>query len=96
MTSGTHQVAEERRSLLEFPCEFPLKVFGFHSVDFEQKVLEILVPRCPQTEHFDIRQNQSKKGKYIALTITFTAYSQQQLDDIYQDLYDSEDVVMTL
>ena len=38
----------------------------------------------------------SKGGKYQALTLTFTAYSQQQLEEIYQDLYDCEHVVMSL
>lgn len=86
----------ERPALLEFPCEFPLKVFGHQADDFEAHVLELLAKRCPKTENFDVRQNKSRGGKYISLTITFTAYSQQQLDDIYRDLHAAERVVMTL
>ena len=41
-------------------------------------------------------ENESKKGKYQSLTITFTAQSRQQMDDIYQSLSDSEHVVMSL
>ncbi|MDJ0880003.1 MAG: DUF493 domain-containing protein [Gammaproteobacteria bacterium] len=82
--------------LLEFPCEFPLKVFGLNDEGFEADVLELVRQHCPTNTEFQVTRNQSKQGKYQALTITFTAYSRQQLDDIYQSLTDSEQVVMSL
>ena len=83
-------------ALIDYPSQFPLKVFGNQSDDFEPIVLDLIRARCPQAEHIDIRRRPSKGGKYLALTLTFTVYSQQQLEEIYQDLYDCEQVVMSL
>lgn len=82
--------------LIEYPSRFPLKVFGNQTDQFEQTVLELVKARCPQTEHFEVRRRASKGGKYTALTVTFTAYSQKQLEDIYRDLYECEQVTMSL
>ena len=82
--------------LLEYPGRFPLKVFGSQSDKFEEIVLALIKARSPKTEHFEVTRRESKGGKYIALTVTFTAYSQKQLEDIYQDLYECEHVVMSL
>ena len=82
--------------LMEFPCEFPLKVFGLNNDGFEAIVLELVSAHCPQSTEFKVTRNESKKGKYRSLTITFIAHSRQQMDDIYQSLTDSEHVVMSL
>jgi hypothetical protein len=87
---------ESALGLIEYPSRFPLKVFGNHSDEFESIVLELVRARCPQAEHIEISRRTSKGGKYLALTLTFTVYSQKQLEEIYQDLYDCEQVVMSL
>jgi putative lipoic acid-binding regulatory protein len=87
---------ESALALIDYPSQFPLKVFGNQSDDFEPIVLDLIRARCPQAEHIDIRRRPSKGGKYLALTLTFTVYSQQQLEEIYQGLYDCEQVVMSL
>ena len=98
MTDGNPSGDEERTglALLDYPTRFPLKVFGNHSEEFEAIVLELVRARIPQAEHIEVRRRNSKGGKYVALTLTFTAYTQQQLEEIYQDLYDCEQVVMSL
>ena len=87
---------ESALALIEYPSQFPLKVFGNQSDDFEPVVLTLIRGRCPQVEHIDIRRRSSRGGKYMAITFTFTVYSQQQLEEIYQDLYDCDQVVMSL
>ncbi len=82
--------------LIEYPNRFPLKVFGSPSAQFEDIVLALVKARSPKTEHFEVSRRVSKGGKYVALTVTFTAYSEKQLEDIYQDLYECEHVVMSL
>ena len=86
----------EQTELMEFPCEFPLKVFGLNDMSFETRVLDLVRVHCSAGTEFTITRNESKKGKYQSLTISFTAHSRQQLDDIYQSLTDSEHVVMSL
>ena len=82
--------------LIDYPSRFPLKVFGNQSVEFEDIVLALIKTRCPQAEYFEVSRRASKAGKYIALTITFTVQNQKQLENIYQDLYECEHVVMSL
>jgi len=82
--------------LIEYPSRFPLKVFGNQNVEFESIVVELVKARCPQAEHIEVRQRDSKTGKYVALTLTFTVYSKQQIMDIYKDLHECEHVVMSL
>jgi hypothetical protein len=83
-------------ALLDYPNRYPLKVFGQKSSGFEAIVLDLVKARCPQNENIEVSKRESKKGKYLALTLTFTAYSQQQIEQIYRDLYDCDDVVMSL
>lgn len=88
--------AFEKSGLMQFPCDFPLKVFGLNDDTFEQIVLDLLKYHCPASTEFRVSSNLSKKGKYRSLTINFTANSRQQLDDIYRSLSDCEHVVMSL
>lgn len=82
--------------MMQFPCDFGLKVFGLESEHFEQHVLEILRRFCPEETCFKVNKNVSKQGKYQSLTINFEAKSREQMDKIYQALKDSEHVVMSL
>lgn len=83
-------------ALLDYPNRYPLKVLGNHDDEFEPLVLELVRARIPQAEHIEVRRRSSSGGKYLALTLTFTVYTQQQLEDIYRDLYACEQVVMSL
>ncbi len=94
--SADEEIAESGLALIDYPAKFPLKVLGKHDDDFEKIVLELVRARCPQAEHIDVRRRASRGGKYLALTLTFTVYSQTQLEEIYQDLYDCDQVVMSL
>jgi putative lipoic acid-binding regulatory protein len=87
---------EEATELMQFPCEFPLKVFGLNEAEFEQEVMQLVRGHCAETTEFVITRNQSRQGKYQSLTITFTAHSRQQLDDIYLSLSNCDLVVMSL
>ncbi len=90
------QIPHSALDLIEFPSRYPLKVIGKHHEDFESMVLELVRIRCPEAEHIEVRHRDSKKGKYVALTLTFTVYSQQQIKEIYRDLHECEHVVMSL
>ena len=41
-----------RDTLLEFPCEFPLKIMGTHHDEFAQTILAVVQEHAPDTlEH---------------------------------------------
>ena len=94
--NAAHGAGENGESLMQFPCDFSLKVFGLESDHFEQHVLEILRQFCHEETCFKVNKSVSSKGKYQSLNITFKAESREQMDQIYQALKDSEHVVMSL
>lgn len=86
----------ERKTLLEFPCEFTIKAFGKPGVEFEGEVISIINQHVSKLSEGAVKTNDSKSKKYLCMSITFTAESQQQLDNIYQKLSASPLVVMAL
>ncbi len=83
-------------TLLEFPCEFPVKAFGHATDTFEAKVLEIVLRHARLAVDQPTQTRPSQGGKYQAVTITVIATSKSQLDAIYQDLTASPDILMAL
>ena len=84
------------QSPLHFPCEYVIKIFGVASDEFEVKALTIIRSHVPDLREDAIRNRKSKDGKYMALSITVTAKSREQLDSIYQDLTASPYILMAL
>jgi putative lipoic acid-binding regulatory protein len=83
-------------SLLQFPCEFPIKVFGHTRDDFDGQIVSIIRRHAPALGEGAVSVRPSQGGKYSAVTVTIRAESQSQLDAIYRDLTASEDVLMAL
>ncbi len=73
-------------TLLEFPCEFPIKVMGETRDDFTATMLEIVRLHAPDVDASRVESRPSSSGKYLSLTITITATSKPQLDDLYRSL----------
>jgi putative lipoic acid-binding regulatory protein len=85
-----------RETLLEFPCVFPLKVIGRNVAEFEGDVLTIIQKHVPEVQRENVTRRSSAGNKYLALTITFIADNQMQLDELYLELNRHELVLMTL
>lgn len=83
-------------TLIEFPCEFPIKAFGKQADDFEGQIFALVKAHVPELERSDLTARPSTGGKYVAVTAHITAQSQAQLDAIYHDLTDSASVLMAL
>ena len=87
---------KEGETLLEFPCEFPIKAMGLTCDALEISVIEIINRHVDNLCEGALRMRPSKTGKYTAITITITAHSKLQLDNIYIDLTACEHVTMSL
>lgn len=83
-------------TLLEFPCDFPLKVMGLNQPAFEQYVVEIVRTHAGSPALGKVDTRPSRNGRYIAVTVNFTATSKTQLDEIYRTLSASEQVLFLL
>jgi len=83
-------------SLLEFPCEFPLKAMGIAGDDFDELVVAIVRNHVGDLREGAIRAKKSRSGKYVSITVTMQICSQEQLDSIYMDLSSDDRVLMLL
>ncbi len=89
-------MTSDRTPLLQFPCEYMIKVMGKNTPEFEGTVLKIFNQHVKDLSEGAISPRQSKENNFLALTVTFTATSQDQLDQIYIALSEAEDVIMAL
>lgn len=89
-------MTDTKKPLLSFPTDFTIKVFGNATEEFESQVLLILNKHLTKEAEKVIQSRNSANGKYLALSVTIHADSQEQLDKIYQDLSSSPFVIMAL
>ena len=75
-----------RETLIEFPCDFPIKIMGARVDGFAQAVVEVVQRFDAGFDPAGIEMRASSKGNYLALTCTVRAVSQTQLDDLYRAL----------
>ncbi|MBP6563088.1 MAG: DUF493 family protein [Neisseriaceae bacterium] len=87
---------EEKTTLLEFPCDFPLKVMGATHPDFADTILAVVKEHAPEVTEAHMVLRDSAKGNYTSATVTVVATSQAQLDTIYLALTGHEMVKVVL
>ena len=66
--------------LLQFPCEFPMKVVGQRTDDFAQQIVAIIEKHAPDFNASEVEMKVSGKGFLVNAT------SQDMLDDLYRSL----------
>jgi putative lipoic acid-binding regulatory protein len=87
---------EREESLIDFPCEFPVKVMGAAIPEFHTVIEKVALKHDSKFNKDEITQNISKTGKYVSLTLNIHAKDKKQLDALYQDLTDNELVLWAL
>ena len=73
-------------TLLEFPCDFPLKIMGATRDGFAQAIVEVVIKHEPGFDAASVEMRPSKAGNYLSLTCTVRATSKPQLDALYMEL----------
>jgi putative lipoic acid-binding regulatory protein len=89
-------MSEDSEQLLEFPCEFPVKIMGRESPEFHTTVRSLVERHTGPLDESAIRSTLSRNGRFVSITITVSARSREQLDAIYIDVSGHEDVLMAL
>jgi len=79
-------MAAEADTLLEFPCDFPLKVMGATREGFAQAIVAVVLKHAPDFDAARVEMRPSKAGNYLSLTCTIRATSKPQLDALYREL----------
>ncbi len=84
------------KTLLEFPCDFPVKLMGRDTADFHKTARSLVEKHVGQLEDGDIQTASSRNGRFVSITVTVRAHSQQQLDDLYREISSHDDVLVAL
>lgn len=73
-------------SLIEYPCDFPIKVMGVKTEDFASTIIQVTCAFDPSFNSSRLEVRDSKAGNYQSLTLTIRATSREQLDELYRTL----------
>jgi hypothetical protein len=90
----SHDAIED--DLLQFPLPYAVKVMGSNHDNFASLVLEAISVHAPDVNKATMRTRLSSGGKYISVTVSFTAHSRLQIEAIYAALGALPQVVMVL
>ena len=85
MNTAMREIPPEQ-SLIQYPSQFPIKVMGANVEGFAQAVVMVAQQFDPGFDAESIETRPSKAGKYLSVTITITATSREQLDELYRTL----------
>jgi putative lipoic acid-binding regulatory protein len=81
-----NRIIPPEESLIEYPSRFPIKVMGAHVEGFVEAMAVVAQNFDPGFDPATIERRPSKAGNYLGLTITITATSREQLDELYRTL----------
>ncbi len=84
------------KALIEFPCEFPIKIMGRMHDDFVQTMANLLMRLDTAFKPEKIVMRPSAKNNYLAITAYVYALDQTHLNNIYQALTQHPMVMMVL
>jgi putative lipoic acid-binding regulatory protein len=73
-------------SLIQYPSAFPIKVMGTQAEGFVEAIVHIAHQFDPAFDPSTVELRPSKAGRYLGITITVTATSREQLDELYRTL----------
>ncbi len=80
------QPGANQTSLIEYPSLFPIKVMGLKVDGFVDAMAHIARTFDPSFNETTIELRDSKAGNYLGITLTVTATSRDQLDELYRTL----------
>lgn len=83
-------------SVMQFPCSFPIKMMGRDTPAFRQTVRHLVEKHTGPLADDAIHSSSSRNGRFVSVTITVSAESQEQLDNIYRDATEHDEVLMAL
>lgn len=80
------QTETPQESLVEFPCDFLIKVMGETHDDFAKTMVEVIQVHENSFDASKVDMRASSGGRFISLTCKVYVTSKPQLDSIYRAL----------
>ena len=87
---------KDDNSLIEFPCDFQIKIIGKHGESFVLEIATIARKHFPDLNDNAIRTKISAQNNFLAITLTVRAENKATLDALYQELTKHPDITMVL
>ena len=79
-------MSAEDNSPIEYPSAFPIKAMGLNAPGFVDAMVAIARQFDPAFDAAAVELRPSTAGKYLGVTLTVTATSREQLDELYRTL----------
>jgi putative lipoic acid-binding regulatory protein len=73
-------------SPIEYPSAFPIKVLGANVDGFVAAVTQVARRFDPSFDAAGVELRPSRGNRYLGVTVTVTATSREQLDELYRTL----------
>jgi len=83
-------------TLLEFPCDFPIKVMGRDTPEFRAMAVALIESHTGPLDSGRIHAAVSRNGRFVSITVTVNAQSRDQLDNIYRDVSGHPSILVAL
>ena len=84
------------QSLIEYPSQFPIKVMGANVDGFVNAMTRIAAQFDPGYDAATVELRPSRGDNSLGITLTITATSREQLDELYRTLSTHPMVKMVL
>ena len=83
-------------ALWEFPVHYPMKVMGRADGALKERLTEIILRYVADFDASTYQVRPSSKGKYVSFSTTLYLTEKSQVEGLYADLNDCEDVLWAL
>ncbi|MBK8182337.1 MAG: DUF493 domain-containing protein [Candidatus Competibacteraceae bacterium] len=84
------------QSLLQFPCDFPIKIMGASDGDLRMLALDLVRRHAPDLDEAQVHVRDSRAGRYQSVTVVVRARDREQLDAIYRELSNHPQIILVL
>jgi len=84
----------EKDELEQFPCFYTFKIFGRRSDTFVERVRAVVAGTLGPVPLDSTKVRESAQGRYLSVTIVTRVLTRAQLEQVYADLRDEEEVLL--
>lgn len=78
----------------QFPCYYTFKIFGRRSDTFFDRVRAVIAGTLGPVPLDSTKVRESARGRYLSVTIVTRVETRAQLEQVYADLRDEEEVLL--
>ncbi len=89
-------MSQSERPVITYPCSYNLRVIVRQHPEAERQLTELVLHHIPAADFHGMSARHSRAGNYTAFVIHLVAFSQQQLEALYQELNQHELVKTSL